>query len=950
MNCADSSRLARSGCEGLWLLVLGLGSLALFGSLSLYGLNLGEEGATVRLFGRTAQGEIPYIDFISGYTPGYFYFHAALLRWFGDSVLVVRWPLVGVHTANVLLLYWIGRAFLPRRWASVAALAYPASLPVVEVSEVSFNVPYPAWYTLLFLMLGYLVAGRVQARGRLGWWLAAGALAGLSFSFKPNSGLFHLSFVVLAVCVGAAAGQPPGWPWVFPRFVVLCVLGAIAAVLRHHWASRELLVFFLPLCATMGASLARATNTGSVGSAVSPLGPALCAVGLGFAAVTLPWLLWWGWQLGLERFLHDVLFIGTGYERFFYEPYRALPGQVGLAMFVAGVAWWFLGKVHASPVMPRLAWIVLAVALVAGLSRTLMADMPEGFVAAATSAYQSAAFLLVPAVHAWTSLHLWQRSEGQDPSSKALSVLALAAQCSWLNAYPRSDFFHVAYAAPLSGVLLAYALRQYALRASALWSRAARTAGGRVVWTGVVGLLVVIAVPHLRLAGRVLVTTLGFDAGLERLAVPGAPVLIQRGPGGNRQREFAATVAYLRHEAAGREEWLLTFPDLELVTFLSGLRSPARIGYFKAGWPAHEVEAEVLDAVRERKPRWVVSEEPVSLFFYDAPAYFFLLRDWVAHHYRPLRRFGTFVVFERVDESATEDRREERHGEEEMPPSRTDASRIEPACSRAALRRVREEGRADMARSWAKAWARQGRGTWPVGCARFALRVLGEVGDPQVARDLFRAGEPGEPSVAREWHGALWNLALRSVLRRFHWGASEARRGERQAWSELERGERERLGEWLSSPQAGARRFVAAWALAASGEAHAVPLPSGEDLLDRLSRAVLSVEGEDDGALWVEILGWVDELPNLLPALFLSWAENHRERAVQVWVDAYQGASASDRVTLAYLASVLASPRLCAWLEAEQERDPAEAVRRALAWSHRALRQRGVCTLGDVSR
>ena len=932
--------------DRLCCLLLAAFSLLLFASLARYGLNIGEEGATVHLFGRTARGEVPYVDFISGYTPGYFYFHAALLAFLGESVMAVRWPLVAVHTANVLLLYAMGRTLLPRPWAVLAALAYPASLPVVEASELSFNVPYPAWYTLLFLSLGFFTTRAALSRGHLLLWALAGALAGLSFSFKPNSGLFHLSFVALAATLGSRNGQPEAWPVLRARHAVPgAVLAGIAAVLRHHWTGRELLVFFLPLCGIVAALLIRPLHAAPAGDRPRAALPALLATAAGFAALTFPWLLWWWGALGTQRFLHDVLFIGTGYERFFYEPYRASARQLSIALLVAAAAWGIPGAAKSVRSLRRLAWLVAVAALAAGLGHALLAEPPEGFVAACISAWQSAWFLLVPVAHGWSAVHLWRSGGRGDPSRSAFALLALAAQCSWLNAYPRSDFFHVAYAAPLSGIVVAYALREYALRWSALlpllWQRRA----GRLVWVGVATMLVVVAVPHGRIAGRVLATALGFEAGLERLGVQGAPVLIQRGPAGNRQRDLAATVAYLR-SAGERGAWLLTFPDLELVTFLAGLRSPARIGYFKAGWPAHRVEAEVVDSLRERRPRWIVSEDPVSLFFYDAPAYFFLLRHWVQQHYRPVHRFGTFVVFEEVAGNEPEGRADE----PVMPVAQGLPSEAQGTCARPALRRLREEGNVALARQWAESWARVGRDAWPPACARFALRVVGEVGDAHAARSLFRGGPPRDPAVAQEWEGALWNLALRGILRRFHWAARDQRAAERRAWSGLEAREGERLVEWLSDSRGGARRLVAAWALAASGDGGLVALPSGEAIVDLLSRAVLLVERPTEAQAWVEVLRRVDELPNLLPALFLEWAQSNSERAWQVWAEAYRAAPPSSQEELAYIAAVLTVSEACSRLQAEERTEAREAVRAALGWSLRALQQRGVCTLGGLSR
>ncbi len=918
----------------VWSMVL-LGILAatFFGSLAWYGLNIAEEGATVHLFFRVAQGERPYFDFISGYAPAYFYFHAALLLLLGESIVPLRLVLAAVHTGNVLLLYRLAGSVLPARWAVLPALGYMASLPVVESSECSFNVPYPAWYALLFSLLGVLVA-RSAARGAaLRWSIAAGALAGLAFSFKPNSGLFLLAFSVLAL---ALLGGPPPGRGAVRAAVVVSVLAGVVVVLRHHWAAREIAVFFLPLLLSILA-LARAQGARLAQGEANPW--AVFAPLGGFLVITAPWLIWAWSQLGSARFLHDVLFVGTGYERFFFEPYRASLLDLGAALLMGALLWWLPTRAAVAPKWRPLGWLLLGGAVVTGLELMGRATMPEGPLVALTSAAQRGAFLLVPVAHTLSGVWLWlARPSG---SFVSLALLVLAAQTYWLNAYPRSDYFHVAYSAPLSWVLVVWLGRELGRRWADVffphWQRALAAAS----WLATVSLLVLLALPQVRLVTSVVAASFGWPSGLQWLPVERAQILVQEGPAGTRQRTLAEVVSYLRGRTQ-RGEWLFTFPDLELVTFLSGLRSPARIGYFKAGWPAHGVEAEVVDALEVSAPRWVVSEDPASLFFFDSPTYFFLLSDWVRRHYREHARFGSFVLFERAEEGSI------RAGPASGPFLPPLATRLPATCDRDALAELRQTRDAAAALAWAQAWVSGGRLSWQEPCAKFALRILGEVGGGQVARLVF-SGPPAVGKLEEEWRGALWNLALRGILRPAHWGGNHASAEQRQAWRELREDEREQLSSWLEPWQPPQYRLFAAWALARSGQSESLSLPKGEDVAAIVARAVMITERRGAAEAWVEILLQEPALPNLIPALFLQWAERDREQGWGVMRRVWPEANAEIRSTLAYLTAVLAAPESCSWL-AEQERgEPEATVRHALGWSRRQLSRRGICTHQAVS-
>jgi 4-amino-4-deoxy-L-arabinose transferase-like glycosyltransferase len=589
-------------------------ALAYFCLLAAYGLNIGDEGGTIYLFYRVLNGQQPYIDFISGYTPAYFYWHALVLRVFGNDLMAIRFCLAFVNAASVLLLYTVGRLVVPARFAVLPALGYLLLLPVFPSTWCAFNVPYPSWYTVLFWLLGVHTLVRWWRTGERLWLTLAGVLAGLSLSFKPNTGLFNFAADVLCIAFICDPRRPHAqaravdrWLW---RLLLAGISAGVALVFHAYLWRREGLIFVGPIAALIVGWM--------VGGSPDPPGdptpgdrsrlvPAVMSFGAGFAALTLPWLAYFWWQLGSQRFLHEVLLVDTGYEQFFYISYREFAlRDVVMAGALIGLAC-AAALVRAGKLSQRSVFLMLALAAAGGCGWLLTAaPMPEGFQRAVLSRLQDASFALTLLIHWSMIVSLWVprlRGSSTHERNPALIIL-VSALFMYLSAYPRSDFLHLMFSVPLTLVLGAVLFfRLLALWRHALSARPAAWVDALAIG-GLLSLLMIMAWPQLGLCGQVLAHYIrpgGTLDRLEQVRLRRAPVLVRRGAGAEALTDLAPLVQYLQEQRHGSDA-LFTFPNLDLLCFLTGRNTPARIGYFYAGWPDHITELEVVAALAARPP------------------------------------------------------------------------------------------------------------------------------------------------------------------------------------------------------------------------------------------------------------------------------------------------------------------------------------------------------------
>ena len=613
-----------------------------------YGYHLGEDGDVVYLIYRAFSGQRPYIEFASGYTPGFFYGNAALFHLFGVDIRVLRWSLVAVNALAVFGLYRFARHVVPAALAVVPALGYAALMPVFRGEFATFNIPYPAWHVALAWVASMLAALRFFSDRRVRWIFLAGLLAGLGCAFKPNTGAFNLAAIgLLLLFASPCAGrwwQRATW-WALLAGIVV----SLAAVFGFHVATRDARLFLWPVLAL--ALLRAATPGRAVGEALGPGAMLRAAVAMmvGFAVVTLPWVAL------LPR--RDPRLRGISPRRAarrhgdtasLYLPVRPL-GAWDVGLLLIG-----LGGVAASVLVARGRLRAEPASRAAGSGgggggcrrRRLRAD---------AGGFSSRRFAApgVPRVRLRDPRALGrggvvaQALRGRGPAAVrriAAVAVAVAAPSMFLSIYPRSDFFHWVLSAPMTLVLAAmlvwWVARPFVAALAARWRC--------LVAAPLFALVAVFAVPGVRLAAAL---DLGTDGPLVSLGLPRAPVVLESARR-RRLAELRQTVQLI-DKIARPDDTLLGFPNLHLLNFLSGdARCPgATAPFIPAGPTTSSRRRSSTTSTIGVRPLITVNHNP-QLFGGNAPMYYFLLRDYVREHYALAASIGSFDVFRRRREGA----------------------------------------------------------------------------------------------------------------------------------------------------------------------------------------------------------------------------------------------------------------------------------------------------------
>jgi hypothetical protein len=644
---AGSSRGLRCALPGL---VAGALVLLYLWPFRLYGLDIVDEGTLLTQIARVASGERPYVDFHTGYTPGYFALEAALWRLPGLPIVVTRSFGLLVHAATAGLVFGLARRRASRLLAACLTLLDVAFLlPVSLRFGAPFNIPYPGWLAApLAVLAGAAVAGLEDERRRILRVALAGVAAGGAFLMKPNSGGLALG--------GAALALAGTWPaesrlavatanlvrgaavvcaavFVWPELDLGFSVGLLLPVVLAAWRMRpEAAVSSAPGADELpGAAVAR--------SAGSMVAVDLLVLGGSFLAVILPWLLPLVSTLGGERFSREVLLLGAGVEKVYFEPFDPPLGStlaIAAGLTLATLLAVRSGARGARGDFEEGGSRLAPLALVAGLAAAALArgDQPARLIG------ENACLWLGP-----LALTLGLLGAARRHSSGAERGMLAFAAIYQLELYPRVDLIHVAMGAPPLLVALAWQGQRVvecwrgrdpgpggaSPRETAL-ARPLRGPWARLVGNDALASLVATLVAVLALARmaptwfpRLAAPAATLDAG------PRAPLLIDA--------RYAHDFAWLgeavrRIESDTRPgEPIFLFPDLAVLAFLADRPAPFFYDYFVPGRPDHAGEQEVLSRLESVKPRLAAVGAPRVPAFRDAPTYFADLSAYIAATY-----------------------------------------------------------------------------------------------------------------------------------------------------------------------------------------------------------------------------------------------------------------------------------------------------------------------------
>ena len=179
-------RRRSKGAIGTWVGIAIVAALVAIPLRGLYRFTGGtmEEGFMLYFPERIAQGDVPNVDFLHLYGPGSLHILTGWYEVFGYSLPAERTFGLLQHLGIIFGLFALARAWGRAAATGVAALAVFYVMTPVALTAMAWNggLALTLWSVVFALRANRLAA---VGRGR-NWWIAAGVLAGLALSFRPD--------------------------------------------------------------------------------------------------------------------------------------------------------------------------------------------------------------------------------------------------------------------------------------------------------------------------------------------------------------------------------------------------------------------------------------------------------------------------------------------------------------------------------------------------------------------------------------------------------------------------------------------------------------------------------------------------------------------------------------------------------------------------------------------
>lgn len=166
-------------------------SLFIFIFVSIFKINLLDEGFLIYGSIQILEGKLPYQDFFIPYTPGFFYLHAVIFKVFGVNILYPRIIQDFILAFMGVVIFVLSKKIMSENFAVVSSLIYiTCVIPQI--------FPWPGWYAIFFGFLAiYFIIRFIEENSQYVYLSYSGIFTVFSILFKQNVGILTLLSIMI---------------------------------------------------------------------------------------------------------------------------------------------------------------------------------------------------------------------------------------------------------------------------------------------------------------------------------------------------------------------------------------------------------------------------------------------------------------------------------------------------------------------------------------------------------------------------------------------------------------------------------------------------------------------------------------------------------------------------------------------------------------------------------